>query len=168
MEKIIEVGSISFFVTNSVYDSGQKLSNNDREFLAKELEEKFLDEFSKSPASDVFTITSVKWEPGCILETFFVGVAIGVALIFINKIIDECMKHPEKDINPIEDLTHRINGTWLSLNGGWKNSRHLVRARKFKFSDPVEKLRQLKKMRSENLITESEYIEKKDQILKEI
>ena len=72
MEKIIDVGSITFFVADSMYDYKQ-LSENDAEILAQELENKIRDQFSKSPAHDFFTIKSVDWRRGCFLETFTLG-----------------------------------------------------------------------------------------------
>jgi len=87
MEKIIEVGSISFFVVDSIYGE-KRLSDEDAEILAKELENEIRDKFSKSAVSNFFTITSVEWKFGCFLETFYIGL-ISVAIWKVYKEIKE-------------------------------------------------------------------------------
>jgi hypothetical protein len=73
MEQTIEVGSISFFVANPIYGE-VKLSDEDSETLAKEFEDEFRYRFSKSEASNSFTISSVEWKTGCLDVTIFLGV----------------------------------------------------------------------------------------------
>lgn len=77
MKKIVEAGSITFFVNGIIEEQGW-VSREDAKELADALESQFREKFGKSHISEFYQITSVKWQLGCVLETISFGVIAGL------------------------------------------------------------------------------------------
>jgi len=139
MEKIIEVGSITFFVADSMYDY-KLLSEEDAENLAEELEKKVHDQFSKSPAYDFFTIKSVDWRRGCFIETFTLGLKTGAIWLAYKGVKEFLIDYPKIKAGLIQIFKDaRDSVSWLRSKA--KKSIHYVGISKIEIStgDEIKK-----------------------------